>query len=63
MWINIIHPNLDFCPQVWGPPEDPLMDKQERLQKDYLGLCPQTRGLKYDASKSAHFKGDLRDIS
>ena len=48
MWTTIIRPHLDYCSQLWSPPEGPTMDKLERLQYFFTGLIPEIRNMSYE---------------
>ena len=47
MWNAIIRPHLDYCAQLWAPPEGPLLDNLEKLQYNFTGLIPELRNLEY----------------
>ena len=47
MYISTIRPHIDYCSQLWGPGEGPLLDKLEKLQAYYTRLIPAIRDLPY----------------
>ena len=47
MYISVIRPHIDYCSQLWGPGEGPLLDRLERLQAYFTRLIPSIRSLSY----------------
>ena len=47
MYVSLIRPHLDYCSQLWAPSEGVLMDRLERVQRNYLLLVPELRNMKY----------------
>ena len=48
IYISLVRPTLDYCSQIWGPPEGPLLDKLEKTQKDFTRLIPELRNMCYE---------------
>ena len=47
IYISLIRPHLDYCSQLWVPGEGVMMDRLERLQRNYLLLVPELRDKQY----------------
>merc|ERR1712030_234062 len=47
MYTTLIRPFLDYCTQLWGPPEGPSMDRIEQVQRNYFQLIPEIRDMNY----------------
>ena len=47
LYTTVIHPNIDFCSQIWAPREGPLIDAIEKVQKDFTQHIPDLRNLSY----------------
>ena len=47
MYISTIRPHFDYCSQLWGPGEGPLLDKLEKVQAYFTRLIPEIRDLPY----------------
>ena len=55
IYIAQVRPILDYCVQLWGLVEGPLMDKWEKVQSDFTKLIPELRDLKYK-NRLSHLK-------
>merc|ERR1712030_271002 len=47
MYTTLIRPFLDYCTQLWGPPEGPSMDRIEQVQRNFFQLIPEIRDMNY----------------
>ena len=47
MFITFVRPHLDYCSQLWSPNEGPLLDKIEKVLKDFTNLIPEIHHLEY----------------
>ena len=47
IYIAQVRPILDYCVQLWGPVEGPLMDKLEKVQYHFTNLIPELRNFDY----------------
>ena len=52
LYTTLIRPFLDYCSQLWGPPEGPSMDKLEKVQRNFLLLIPELRDKNYSEQLS-----------
>merc|ERR1712240_909911 len=48
MFISLVRPSIDYCSQVWGPCEDPVLDSLEKVLKDFSKLIPEIRNFSYE---------------
>ena len=47
IYVAQVRPILDYCVQLWGPMEGPLMDKLEMVQSNFTKLIPEVRDMEY----------------
>ena len=47
MWNTLVQPHLDYCSQLWAPPEGQDLQTIEKILKDYTGRIPEVRHLTY----------------
>ena len=47
MFNTLIQPHIDYCSQLWAPPEGPAMDKIEGLLRSFSAKIPSVKHLPY----------------
>ena len=63
MYNTLVQPHLDYCVQLWAPPEGPLMDKVENILRNYTKQIPAVRNMNYwERLKNLNMNSELRRI-
>ena len=47
MWKLLVHPNIDYCSQLWMPFKSGDLEKIENLQRQFTRRIPIRKDLKY----------------
>ena len=47
IYVSVVRPHLDYCSQLWGPSEGPLLDRLEKTQSYFTRLIPSIRDKNY----------------
>ena len=47
MFITFVIPHLNYCSQLWSSNEGPLLDKIEKVLKDFTKLIPEIQHFEY----------------
>ena len=63
MYNTLVQAHLDYCVQLWAPPEGPLMDKVENVLRNYTKQIPTMRNMNYwERLKSLKMNSEIRRI-
>ena len=63
MYNSLVQPYMDYCVQLWGPPEGPVMDKLENILRNYTKKIPAVSELNYwDRLQQLRMNSELRRI-